>query len=122
MSVTIIGGVPRKRGAGYRTKQSLTQSTATSYQTVSLDTELTCLGMGTATGIARNLYSLASGAVEGMDKSILSTATGEAHLLITVGTATGMHVFTEADDYLLTRYEDGKWRILVSSATLASTT
>ena len=121
MAVTIIAGVPRKRGTGYRVKETLSQSTATSFQACSLDTQITHLGMGTATGIERNLYSLASGALEGQDKSFLTTGTGEAKLYLT-GTATGMHVFSEADDYLLTRYEGGKWRILVSSATLASTT
>lgn len=103
-----------------RVKQTFSQSTATAFQTLASDVPLVTLGMGTATGV--NLYLLASGVISGQEISVLATATGEARLLIGAGTATGMHVFTEADDFLKAMYEEGKWRILVSTATLSTGT
>lgn len=122
MAIVIVGGPQRERWTGQRVKQTFTQSTATAFQSVAFDIPVVTLGMGTATGSTRNLYSLASGAVPGQDISVLTTGTGEAKLLITAGTATGMHVFTEADDFLRATYEEGKWRILVTTATLSTGT
>jgi hypothetical protein len=122
MPVEIIAGPQALRGAGYRSKETLAQSTATAFQDANLYVDRIHLGMGTATGFTRNLYRLASGAVEGQIVSFLSTATGEAKVFLAGGTATGLHVFTEPDDYLLTRFEDGKWRVIISSATLATAT
>jgi len=122
VTVEIVGGPLPDRWAGSRAKLVFTQSTATAFQAVLHNFPVVTLGMGTATGSTRNLYSLASGAVPGQDISILTTGTGEAKLLITAGTATGMHVFTEADDYLIARYDEGKWRIQTSSATLSTGT
>lgn len=79
-------------------------------------------GMGTATGFERNRYRLASGAIEGQYVHFLATATGEANLLLQAGTATALWVFTDADDYMLTVYVDHKWRVVTTSATLASST
>lgn len=122
MAIEIVGGPQPQRWAGARVKQTFSQSTATAFQSLALDFPVVTLGMGTATGAARNLYSLASGAIPGQDISILATATGEAKLLITAGTATGMWVFTEADDFLKATYEEGKWRIIQSTATLSTGT
>lgn len=122
MAVSIVGGPPFERGDGFRVKETLSQSTATAFQAVSLTTPITHVGMGTEAAATTNLYTLASGAVEGTEKSILATATGMASVLTTLGTATGMWVFTEADDYLRAIYEDDKWRIIQSSATLSTGT
>jgi hypothetical protein len=84
--------------------------------------DLIHFGMGTATGFERNRYRLASGAVESQQVGFIATATGEAYLLLQVGTATGLWVFSDPDDYMLTVYSDHKWRVVVSSATLASST
>ena len=101
MAVSIVGGPLPERMTGYRVKQTFGQSTATAFQSLSLNVQVTHLGLGTATGATRNLYLLASGAIPGQELSILATATGEAKLLISAGTATGMHVFTDADPFLL---------------------
>jgi len=120
MAIVTIGGPQKSRWAGQRVKQTFSQSTATAFQSISLDVPVITLGMGTASGL--NFYSLASGAIPGQEISILTSGTGEARVLITAGTATGMHVFTEADDFLKAVYEEGKWRILISSATLSTGT
>lgn len=117
MGVTTIAG-DWPNWPGFR-RQSFSQSTATAFQSLSFNVQEVTLGMGTSTG--RNLYLLASGAVPGQEISILSTATGEARVLI-FGTATGMHVFTEADDFVRAIYLEGKWRIIQSSATLSTGT
>lgn len=122
MAIQIVGGPLPQRGTGYRVKQTFGQSTATGFQSLASDVHVVTLGMGTATGAARNLYLLASGAVPGQEISILSTATGEAKLLISAGTATGMHVFTDADDFIKAIYEEGKWRVLATTATLSTGT
>lgn len=118
MGVTTIAG-DWPNWPGFR-RQSFSQSTATAFQSLSLNVQEVTLGMGTSTGV--NLYLLASGAVPGQELSILSTATGEARLLLSAGTATGMHVFTEADDFVRAIYLEGKWRIIQSSATLSTGT
>ena len=97
--------------------------------------------MGTATGFARNRYLLStSGAVEGMEKLIISNATGEAYVLVNnvgptaggsfplhvagallvtattvdalqgIATATGCLVFGAADDQVLLKFMGGVWR------------
>lgn len=122
MAIVTVAGPKTERKIGYYAKQTFTQSTATAFQSVNLFVDRVHLGLGTATGFARNHYSLASGAEEGREVSFLATASGEAYLLITSGTATGQWVFTAADQYSRFKYEDGKWRLLISSATLATST
>ena len=122
MAISIIGGSQVQRGTGYRVKETLSQSTATTFQDINLTTPITHLGMGTESAATTNLYTLATGGVEGLEKSLLATATGFASVLTTAGTATGMWVFTEADDYLRAIYEDGKWRVIQSTATLSTGT
>ena len=122
MPIGIIAGAPVLRGLGEYSKQTFTQATATAFQAVNLFVQRVHLGVGTATGFARNRYSLATGAAEGQIVSFLTTGTCEAYLAF-AGTATGMLVFTEADDYARLEYEDDKWRILANSgATLATST
>lgn len=121
MPVTLIAGPDLFRWTGVKRKQTFSQSTATTFQDVNLFVDRVHLGMGTATG-PRNLYLLSATAVEGQIVSFLSTATGEAKVLLSVSTATGMWVFSDPDDYLRTIFEDGKWRILISSATLSTST
>lgn len=122
MAITVVGGPLSSRWAGSRVKQTFGQSTATAFQSLASDVPVVTLGMGTATGAARNLYLLASGVVPGQEISILSTGTGEAKLLVAAGTATGMWVFTDGDDFLKAIYEEGKWRIIQSTATLSTGT
>ena len=119
MSVNIIAGPAASRGV--RVEETFGQSTATVFRPLSLTTELSVLGGGSATGFEVQRYSLASGALEGQDKAIILPINGEANVYI-AGTATGLHVFSAADDYVLARYERGKWRVIVSSATIATGT
>lgn len=122
MAITIVSGERERRGDSYRTRETLSQSTATVFQNVNLFVDSVVLGAGTATGHERNRYRTASGVPEGQEMSFLVTATCEANLFLHPGTATGFWVLTEPDDYILARYENDVWRVIVSSATLASST
>lgn len=122
MAIIAIAKRPEGRGPNWVNRQTLTQSAATGFQTVNQTTEITRLGVGTATGHDRNRYSLvASGAQEGFAKLIHVTGTGEANLFLE-GTATGLHVLTETDDCVWTQYLDGKWWVIQTSATTSSAT
>jgi hypothetical protein len=121
MTVAIIGGKPADRGEEWVSREDLSQSTATTFVSVNLYTEVTRLGVGTATGFERNRYALPDGAEETRFKTILTTGTGEAHLYL-AGTATGLFVFDDADDMVMAMFLDGKWRLIVSTATVASST
>lgn len=114
MAITITADRPRRRGGTFQSTESLTQSTATSPQSVNLTTDLTTLGMGTATGFGLNQYRVTDG-FAGLSKAILATATGEAKLIIDSATATGAWVFDDVDDYLRLLYEGGKWRVTANS-------
>jgi hypothetical protein len=91
MALTIGTRFPQAPGT-FQTLESLTQSTATAFQTLSNEVEVSSLGMGTATGDnSNNLYALnatttASGVegdgVEGAYKLIYASATGEAAVFI----------------------------------------
>lgn len=123
MTISVIAGVREQRGRpGERSREILTQSTATFYQNVNLFVDSHVLGVGTATGFERNRYRLASDAVEGQEVSLYVTGTGEANLLLQAGTATGIWVFTEPDDYMKTQFFGDKWWVHYTSATLASST
>lgn len=76
--------------------------------------------MGTATGYERNRYRLATDVPEGQEFAIYCNATGEAYLYLQTGTATGMWVFTERDDYMKTQFWGDKWWVHYTSATLAT--
>lgn len=145
MAVTINTRYPRHPGT-YQSSESMTQSTATAFQSLNANVDVSFLGMGTATGDnSNNLYSLtvtttASGyegdAVEGFEKMIMATATGEAAVfieqlsgrmsaegsLLAISTATsvdamwasatGNWVFSSANDYLIARVWNGAWRVV----------
>ena len=120
MAITLVAGPLNPRGDGWKSRETLTQSTSTTFQTVASDVTYTLLGVGTATG-DRNKYLLATG-VEGIERVFFVTGTGEARLLLEAGTATGMWVLNEDDDFVFTRWINGKWRVIQSSATLATST
>lgn len=114
MAIRITADAPVRRGRTYRSTESLTQSTATIPQSVNLTTDISTLGMGTATGFGINQYRVTDG-FAGLVHGVLATASGEAYLLIDSGTATGAWVFTAADDFLLLLWEEAKWRLLTNS-------
>jgi hypothetical protein len=114
VAITITADRSRRRGGTFRSTESLTQSTATAYQSVNLTTDLTTLGMGTATGFGLNQYRVTDG-FAGLSKSFLATASGEAKLVLDSGTATGQWVLDSPDDFLVFRFEGFKWRLLVNS-------
>lgn len=153
MAVTISGG-GRQTNNTWQSSETLTQSTATSFQSLSTRIEVSVLGMGTATGFSRNLYTLGSATsetsspVEGQEKLIICSATGEAKLFVAgptqgrlplhvafennptatavdalLASATGLWTFQTDGDYLLVKYMNGVWNYLDSKgATLATST
>jgi hypothetical protein len=123
LSISIISGLIEQRGRlGEKSRETLTQSTATNYRDVNLFVHSVVMGVGTATGFTINRYRLASDAVEAQEMSLYVTGTGEANLLIQASTATGMYVFTEANDYLMCKWFGDHWHVHYTSATLASST
>lgn len=143
MTVSTLGQGEVQHRQTYQSIETLTQSTATTNQTISVTHDITVLGMGTATGFGLNRYLLStSGAVEGMEKTIISNATGEAKVLINnvgptlggtfplhvagalllaattvdalqaIATATGCLVFGAADDTVVCRFRAGWWRVV----------
>ena len=124
MAVTLVNTERRAEGGGtFSSAESLTQSTATAAQSVSLNTDVTSLGGGTATGFGVNTYELATGAVEGREKLVQLGATGEAKLSLGGGTATGQLVFAADGDLVLLRYINDVWMVMNTvGATLATAT
>lgn len=144
---TITGGERLRQVGTFQSVESLTQSTSTTPQALSITTDVSVLGMGTATGSsARNLYTLAAG-VEGQHKMIYCNATGEAGVIFTQKTgrlnaiisgmvipsattvdgmwasATGQYVFNAANDWLELKYmNDAWWPLRGVGATLSTTT
>ncbi len=146
---TITGGERLKFAGTFQSVESLTQSTATAPQALSITTDVSVLGMGTATGAAvRNLYTLAAG-VEGQEKIVYANATGEASVIFTQKTgrlplslsmivgaatatgavdslfasATGQYVFQAADEFLQLKFLNDAWQVMnARGATLATTT
>lgn len=124
VSVSVTGG---PRGDGLFRRELLNPGTSTAAQSVALTTQLTVLstatgGTGTATGFEVNVFSLSTAsAVEGQEKVVLMTGTGEAKLSFT-GTATGRLVLTAADDIAHLVFLNEKWRIKETSATFATAT
>jgi len=118
MSVAITGGPVPTRGPGYHSTETLTA--ATTAQAICLDVSANILGAG-PTGFGVTVYSLEDG-IEGQQKVIFVTATGEASLSLT-GTATGQIVFTQADDLVKLEFVGSKWRMIQNSgATIATAT
>lgn len=76
---------------GNQNIDTMSQSTATAAQTISVTQYISVLGAGTATGTnSVNVYTLPAGP-DGTEKLIYLAATGEATLRMTM--ATGQHVF-----------------------------
>ena len=128
MSRTVTGGAAPERGSGWCAVETLNPSTATAAQSIALHVPLTLFstatgGTATATGFLVNVYTLPTAtAVEGEEKSIILTGTGEYKILLT-GTATGAFVMSSADAHLRLKMLNRKWRVLVSAgATIATST
>ena len=86
MAVTLTGGERQLRGGTFQSVETMTQSTATALQALSVSHDVSVLGAGTATGsAARNIYSLAAG-IEGAEKLIVMNATGEASVTMAFAT------------------------------------
>lgn len=129
-------------------RETLTQSTATAFQTLGKQS-ISVLGMGTATSHIRNRYSLATTNVaEGAEKMVISLATGEAYLFVAgptngrlpldvafemnatattvdaiLASATGMYVFNADGDCMVFKLLNGTWNVLYAKgATLATAT
>ncbi len=93
MALVITQG-EQQHGETWQAFERISQSTATAFQVLDNHTDVSFLGMGTATGAissTRNLYALNAtsteagvigDAVEGMVKMILSTGTGEAGMFV----------------------------------------
>lgn len=143
---TITGGERLKFAGTFQSSESLTQSTATTPQSLSVTTDISVLGMGTATGAAvLNLYTLGAG-VEGQEKWIYSNATGEASVVFrqisgrldfgvsavynstattadgTWASATGQVVFQAANEYIGMKYLNDAWHVLVARGVTQATT
>lgn len=127
MAISTIAGPPPERGIGYFVTETLNPSTSTTAQAIALTVPLTLIstatgGTGTATGFERNVFSLSTAsAIEGQVKTVIMTGTGEAKLILT-GTATGRWTLTEADDLVMVQMFNRKWRVIQSTATLATAT
>jgi len=124
MAITLTSGQRQRRGGTFQAQDAFTQSTATGLQSLSVTTDISVLGMGTATGFGRNRYLLATtSAVEGQSKVIAATATGEAYVDVGGGTATGGYVFSNVDHNVVLQFLQGKWRqIALMGATFATAT
>lgn len=148
MTVTITAGVQNRVPGAFQELETMTQSTATAPQAISVAIPVTILGMGTATGAAvRNLYTLPPG-IEGQEKWVYTNATGEASLIATFPTtgrlplgiaftnnptattvdallasATGQLVFQAAGEFVHLRYFNACWHIRDAyGVTIATTT
>ncbi len=146
MTITITQGTSRHPGT-WDSFERLTESTATVPQNISPHTNISFLGVGTATGGIRNRYDLlatttASGregdAMEGMEKYITCTATGEANLFIAfptqgrlpldatfqsqpaatgdfdqnISTSTSTWRFQSDGDFMYLKFMNGAWNYL----------
>lgn len=122
MAIAVNRGEQQGDGT-FNSLETMTQSTATSSQTISNKFSVTTLGMGTATGFGLNKYLLsATDAVEGKEKVVQSGATGEAKLVLT-GTATGALVFQSDGDLVRLKLMNATWLVLNTvGATLATAT
>ncbi len=148
--VTLTSGNLNK-AQSWRSVETLTASTSTSPQAISVDTDVTILAGSTVTaGAVRNLYTLAAG-VQGQEKMIMhATATGHASVIFSTPTkregiaslgegaangntatdlldlwtsSTGQFVLSADGDFLLMRFVGSDWHIVaMSGATQATTT
>ena len=96
MALVITQGEAQHKGGTFQSFERFSGSTATAERIIDNDTDVSYIGMGTATGDnVNNLYALlatstASGvegdAVEGMLKYLIATATGEAGIRVAMPT------------------------------------
>jgi hypothetical protein len=123
MPISVIGPKIVRRGATEEItlRETFSQSTATTFRSISKHADITILAGGTGTDFQRNLYSLASGGEERREKFVYVTGTGQASLFV-AGTATGLFVLSGPDDFVALKYMDGKWRVLSNTATVATAT
>ena len=147
MPISISPGA-RHQTMGAQSVEVLTQSTTTVAQTLSNTSYVSALGAGTATGsMARNLYNLATTALDGTEKMIYLSATGEASLtfpwatgqhyigrdvagvatatnvaVALIGAATGGLVFIHAAAWARMIFLNGGWTVLGGNATFGTTT
>lgn len=140
MTVTLNSGDRKVPGGTYQSKEDLTQSTATARQSISVHHAITTLSGGTATGFDKDLYTLASTAVEGMEKTICMLATGEAKVVIgglatiAVGgffgtssddahvSATGAFTLSVPGHYILCKKFNERWWVTSANCTFATAT
>jgi hypothetical protein len=95
MAITITQG-DMLHNTGWQSVETFTESTATAQRFLDAQTDVSFLGMGTATaGPVHNQYALtatttASGregdAIEGFEKYVMATATGRADLFVALPT------------------------------------
>lgn len=143
MAVTLTSGERHAEGT-FGAKEDLTQSTATARQAISVHVPVTTLSGGTATGFGVDLYTLASTAVEGVEKFIVMLATGEAKVVVaglatgripslgfvasaTVAdniyvTATGAFTLSTPAHWLWLKYVNTRWHVVNGLATFATAT
>ena len=96
MALVITQGEAQHKGGTFQSFERFSGSTATAFQVLDNDTDVSYIGMGTATSDnSNNLYALvatstASGvegdAIEGMMKYLIATATGEAAIFVAMPT------------------------------------
>ena len=117
MAITLTPGSQIRYVGTYDDIQSLTQSTATAEQAISLTSQITTIDGGTGTGFARGRFNLATGAAEGFRKTVLMLSTGEAYVRIS-NTATG----EQAGVVTYVLHAESTWFVMVSRATVATAT
>ena len=140
MAVSITPGV-RRQVLGSQSIQTLSNSTATAAQNISITTFVSTIAGGTATGsLLRNQYLMPEGP-DGLEKVVYMLATGEATLqmtmatglhaswsmssdaVFTAGAATGAFVLNNKGDFVRALYLDGGWTVLgMNGATFGTST
>lgn len=121
MTITITSNAQVFNAGISQSVENLTQSTATGLQTLSLKTDISNIGMGTATGFGINRYLLPAGQ-HGQEKWLVAQATGEAYVQLAAGTATGALVFTSTQQAQVV-FMDTIWALTYSRGpTIATAT
>jgi hypothetical protein len=156
MSIVLNVGDRQARTGTFSDVESLNQSTATSRQSISVQSMVTQLATtgSTGTGFGLNLFTVASyatagaGPVEGFEKYVVMTGTGEAKVVfngiatdytgifevatnatgggavsvMTAASATGAFVLTKPSQYIWAKMINQQWRIMGGQATYATAT
>lgn len=120
MTITLTSAAVPKRGEDLFAKEALSSSAGN--QDLALLADLHTVEGGGSTGFGVNTFSLTTAsAVEGQQKTILLSGTGEIKLLF-AGTSSGALVMTADQDCTHLKFLDGLWRVVSTSATFASST